>query len=189
MAIADEGAAATDRQLMEALARGCEQSWREFYRRYQGPVFRFALQMTGSRALAEEAVQETFLALMRRAGSYDAGRGEAASYVFGIARNKVLGLRERERRHAGPAPDPEAAMSAALEDGMMRRQETELVRRAVLALPASYREVVVLCDLQQLDYEGAARAIGCAVGTVRSRLHRGRQLLAEKLAARLERRA
>ena len=58
------------------------------------------------------------------------------------------------------------------------------MRRAVLTLPLRYREVVVLCDLQELSYAEAADALACAVGTVRSRLHRGRQLLAAKLSAR-----
>jgi RNA polymerase sigma-70 factor (ECF subfamily) len=55
------------------------------------------------------------------------------------------------------------------------------VRSAVLALPVHYREVVVLCELHEMDYAQAAAALGCAVGTVRSRLHRARGLLAERL--------
>ena len=62
-----------------------------------------------------------------------------------------------------------------------RRQLIASVRAAVLALPLHYREVVVLCDLEDADYAQAAAALGCAVGTVRSRLHRARQLLAQRL--------
>lgn len=65
----------------------------------------------------------------------------------------------------------------------------ETVRNAVLALPAHYREVIVLCELNELSYADAAAAIGCAVGTVRSRLHRARALLVEKLRATNEDRA
>ena len=55
------------------------------------------------------------------------------------------------------------------------------MRRALAALPVTYREVIVLCDLQELSYADAAAALGCALGTVRSRLHRGRAMLAERL--------
>jgi hypothetical protein len=65
----------------------------------------------------------------------------------------------------------------------VRVERVEAVRRAVLSLPLRYREAVVLCDLQELSYADAAGALGCAVGTVRSRLHRGRALLASKLRA------
>ncbi len=64
---------------------------------------------------------------------------------------------------------------------LTRRETIEQVRRAVLSLPAVYREVVVLCDLQDLSYEDAADALDCPVGTVRSRLSRGRGMLAQKL--------
>ena len=70
--------------------------------------------------------------------------------------------------------------------GDLTRHETiESVRRAVLALPADYREAVVLCDLHEMSYAEAAQVLGCAIGTVRSRLHRGRALLTEKLGAQL----
>ena len=65
--------------------------------------------------------------------------------------------------------------------GLTRRQHVLAVRRAVLELPVKYREAVVLCDLQELTYADAATALGCAIGTVRSRLHRGRALLASRL--------
>ena len=66
---------------------------------------------------------------------------------------------------------------------LTRAESIEALREAVLTLPVRYREAVVLCDLQEMTYADAAAAIGCAVGTVRSRLHRGRALLAVKLAA------
>jgi RNA polymerase sigma-70 factor (ECF subfamily) len=170
----------SDAELLTRLADGCEGSWSEFYRRYQGRVYRFALQMTGSRAVAEDAVQETFLALMTSAGRYRPERGEVASFVFGIARNKIRHGLDLESRYAA-MDDADEADSERLDSGLARQQEVERVRLAVLALPENYREAVVLCDLQELDYQQAAEAVGCAIGTIRSRLHRGRQLLSEKL--------
>ena len=66
---------------------------------------------------------------------------------------------------------------------LTRNERIESLRRAVLALPPAYREVVVLCDLHERDYAEAAAALGCAIGTVRSRLHRARALLMEKMRA------
>jgi RNA polymerase sigma-70 factor (ECF subfamily) len=66
---------------------------------------------------------------------------------------------------------------------MTRRESVDALWRAVLALPRRYREVVIFCDLEELDYSDAATALGCPVGTVRSRLHRARALLLEKLQA------
>jgi RNA polymerase sigma-70 factor (ECF subfamily) len=180
--------AASDDALLARLGEGSEAAWTEFYRRYQARVYRFALQMTGSKEMAEEAVQETFLALMDRATRFDPSRGEVASYVFGIARHKVLGLLGRERNYLPLEPGFDAPSTECTESGLVLQEETERVRQAVLALPSGYREAVVLCDLQQMDYVQAAGIVGCALGTIRSRLHRGRQLLAEKLAALAERR-
>ena len=79
-----------------------------------------------------------------------------------------------------------AAVEAEPLNELVREERIDSVRRAVSSLPVRYREVVVLCDLQELSYEDAAAAVGCAVGTVRSRLSRGRALLAEKLAVARE---
>jgi RNA polymerase sigma-70 factor (ECF subfamily) len=66
-------------------------------------------------------------------------------------------------------------------DDLVQAETIELVRKAVLSLPAKYREVVVLCELQDVSYGEAAEVLGCAIGTVRSRLHRARALLLAKL--------
>jgi len=73
-----------------------------------------------------------------------------------------------------------------VERDLARDETIRALRRAILALPAGYREAVVLCDLHEMSYADAANALGCAVGTVRSRLHRARALLAERMAARAE---
>ena len=105
--------------------------------------------------------------------------------MFGIARKLVL--RHMERGRADVALENEDGLAPqtpelAVQPVDLARQETiEVLWRAVLSLPSRYREVVVLCDLEEMDYADAALAIGCAIGTVRSRLHRARALLLEKL--------
>ena len=91
------------------------------------------------------------------------------------------------RRLAAKRPEEFAAELAADDDvldDLTRRETIEAVRSAVLSLPTQYREAVVLCDLENASYEDAAAALECPVGTVRSRLSRGRGMLAQKLAAK-----
>ncbi|MDQ6664938.1 MAG: sigma-70 family RNA polymerase sigma factor, partial [Acidobacteriota bacterium] len=155
------------------------------YRMHHNAVYRFALHMSGNGHVAEEVTQEVFLLLMRETGSFDARRGSLGAYLYGIARNFVR--RHLERDRAWDTIEDTTRGPVALDDplGELTRPETiETVRQAILTLPPNYREAVVLCELQELSYEEAASAIGCAVGTVRSRLHRGRAILTGKLQSR-----
>ncbi|HYG81822.1 MAG TPA: sigma-70 family RNA polymerase sigma factor, partial [Pyrinomonadaceae bacterium] len=102
---------------------------------------------------------------------------------------------ERERAFVPLASEQEGGEEAALPDlvasddplgDLTRAEVIDSVRQAVMALPAHYREVVVLCDLHEMSYAEAAEVLGCAVGTIRSRLHRARSLLIEKLRATKE---
>jgi RNA polymerase sigma-70 factor (ECF subfamily) len=172
----------SDQDLIERTAGGDRDAFATLYRRHHGSVYRFARLMTGSSATAEDVVQEVFLALMKDAARYDAGRAALTTYLFGIARRVTRRRLLRERRlvpiggaasRLGIMPDA----SAALE----QRDELEQLRIAILSLPSRYREVIVLCDLEDVTYDSAAASIGCAIGTVRSRLHRARRLLATKL--------
>jgi RNA polymerase sigma-70 factor (ECF subfamily) len=168
----------SDRDLLRGVQAGDEEAFSLLYRRWQGPVYRYALRMSGSPPLAEDVTQEVFMALLRRSDGYDPSRGELSSYLHGIARNMARRRLERER---GLQP---LADQAGRDDPMAdlaRRERADLVWDGILTLPLHYREAVVLCDLQGLSYEEAASALGCAVGTVRSRLHRGREQLAQRL--------
>ncbi len=187
----------SDGDLLRLIGNGDEAAFTELYRRRQSGVYRFALQMSGSRAIAEDITQEVFMILMRDAGRFDPARGSVAAYLYGIARNLVLRRFERERVYVPMTEATEEADALATNliapgdplGDLTRGEMVETVRNAVLALPAHYREVIVLCELNELSYADAAAAIGCAVGTVRSRLHRARALLVEKLRATNEDRA
>ncbi len=168
---------AGDRELLAGIAAGEEAALVALYRLRQGAVYRFALQMSGSAALAEDVTQEVFLKLIRGEARYDAARGSVLAFLYGVARNLVLRAATRER---GITEDVAGPQDVAAD--VLRSQEIEAVRRAVLALPLHYRETVVLCDLHEMEYADAAAALGCSVGTVRSRLHRARAMLAERLA-------
>jgi RNA polymerase sigma-70 factor, ECF subfamily len=178
-----------DQDLLSRARAGDEESFTALYRRRQACVYRFALQMSGSPSVAEEVTQEVFLTVIRDASRFDPQRGTLLAYLYGIARNQVLRSLERDRPYVPMQEEPECDGSqwTAREDtlGDLTRGETiESVRQAVLALPANFREVVVLCDLHEMSYVEAAAALGCALGTVRSRLHRARGMLLDKLKAR-----
>ncbi len=171
-----------DEELLKRAAMGSETAFAELYRRRQGEIYRFVLHMTGAGHVAEEVVQEVFLTVIRSMGSFDAARGSVQAWMYGIARRCVL-------RHAGraqptvPLDETADAMPAESPADPERAESIESVRRAVTSLPQPFREAVVLCDLQELSYFEAAEAMGVPVGTVRSRLSRGRALLGAILRA------
>jgi len=174
----------SDPELVERARGGEREAFGFLYRRHQAYVYRFARAMTGSAALAEDIAQEVFLALLRDLDRYDASRAGLRTYLFGIARNlaryKTRTLRRLipidQAEEAVGGEDPAAALSAT--------EETSHLRRCLGALPARYREVIILCDLQELDYAETAEVLKVPIGTVRSRLHRGRQLLSERFRRR-----
>ena len=171
----------SDEQLVTGAAHGDQEYWTVLYRRHQGRIYRFAFHMSGSHSIAEEATQETFLALLRRMGGYSPAKGTVAAYLLGIARFKVLRLLEQEPGHEEmPAVDP--ATPANPEEDLARGFQQEQLRRAIVALPDVYREALVLCELDGIDYAEAAAALGCPIGTIKSRVSRAKQMLLDRLA-------
>jgi RNA polymerase sigma-70 factor (ECF subfamily) len=177
----------SDEELIAAVAAGDREAFGALYGRRRPDVYRFALHMTGVPATAEDVAQDVFLTVIHEAARYTPGRSGVVAWLLGIARNHARRRLSARRPEPMPAGGAEPAVLADPVDGMVRGQEVEALRQALGALPAPYREAVVLCDLQELSYQDAAGVAGCAVGTVRSRLHRGRQILAAKM--RGERRA
>ena len=174
-----------DDALIASIASGDRDAFGELYRRHRSDICRFAVHMCGSATLAEDIVHEAFVAVIQSAGRYRPGRTDAKLWLLGIARN--FARRARAARPTSSLDDEAHAGAAALRvdadplTDLARRRDVASLRRAVLALPARYREAVVLCDLHELSYADAAATLQCAIGTVRSRLHRGRTLLARRL--------
>jgi RNA polymerase sigma-70 factor (ECF subfamily) len=178
----------SDNDLLRQMLAGDEEALSVLYRRRQGSVYRFALQMCGSKSIAEDVTQEVFLFLMRQGHVFDPARGALSAFLLGVARNHVLRRLRVEHLLSPLADDNEdegggfqvATELCPLED-LTRAETIENVRKAVLSLPPKYREVVVLCELQDVSYAETGEILGCAIGTVRSRLHRARALLLTKL--------
>ena len=179
----------TDDVLLRRAAKGDEEAFTLVYRRHQAPIYRFALRMTGSAWAAEEIVQDVFMMLIRDPKKYDARLGTVSAFLYGVARNRVLKYRERLPREVAleEKNDDGSGPGLILKDTVTpavwaeKRERSAQVRAAVLELPDEFREAVVLCELQDMSYEEAAAIIGCPIGTIRSRLHRGRTLLLAKL--------
>ena len=177
----------SDEELIAAVAAGDREAFGALYGRRRPDVYRFALHMTGAAATAEDVAQDVFLTVIHEAARYTPGRSGVVAWLLGIARNHARRRLSARRHEPLPGAGSEPIVLADPVDGMVRGQEIEALRQALGSLPLAYREAVVLCDLQELTYQDAAVAAGCAIGTVRSRLHRGRQILAAKM--RGERRA
>jgi len=183
-----------DDELLRLAGAGSEDAFAALYERRHGAVYRFAFQMSGNSTIAEEVTQDVFMTLLGDSSGYEAKRGMLASYLYGIARRLVWRRMAQSRSHFPLAVvegedslTPEQLVALPTVERDLARDESVLaLRRAILALPAGYREAVVLCDLHEMSYAEAANVLGCAVGTVRSRLHRARALLSERLAARVE---
>jgi RNA polymerase sigma-70 factor (ECF subfamily) len=189
---------------MRRLSTGDEGAFLEFYRRHQGGIYRYAVHMTGRPDAAADIVQETFLTLIRQAGKFDEEKGAPAAFLYGIARNHVRKLHEKESRYValgdetcvGDGPgwigepgnhngngrySTKSSEAETVVDGLEHAEAIRHLREAVLTLPEHYREPVTLCDLEGKSYEEASTLLGCPMGTVRSRLNRARSILLEKL--------
>jgi RNA polymerase sigma-70 factor (ECF subfamily) len=182
---------ASDPDLLRLIASGDEHAFTVLYHRHQRAIYQFARLMSGMANVADEVVQEVFLTLLREPHRYDPARGSLAAYLYGIARNQLSRVFRREHPYIPLADDSDEEIPhprfIARDDpfgDFTRNEVIKLVRQEVLSLPAHYREVVVLCDFQELTRTEAAAVLNCAVGTVNSRLHRGHGLLLKKLRAR-----
>ncbi|MGH9411653.1 MAG: RNA polymerase sigma factor [Vicinamibacterales bacterium] len=171
----------SDDELLRAAANGDRDAFAALYRRRRPDVYRFALHMTGSAAAAEDVAQDVFMTVIQDARKFVPGRASVVAWLLGIARNHAR--RRLSERTLSPLEEAGDARAAGDDPGVLlsNARELEWLRSALRALPVVYREAIVLCDLQELSYEDAAVAAGCAIGTVRSRLHRGRTLLAASI--------
>jgi RNA polymerase sigma-70 factor (ECF subfamily) len=172
--------------LLTRASKGDETAFGELYARYQRQIYHYAARMCGV-AAGDDVVQETFLAVLRQGGRFDPAKGTVPAYLYGIARHHVIKRLGRDGVMLSEpvelvTSDAIAAQDTPLET-MARERMIGAVRQAVQSLPSAYREVVALCDLQEMDYATVAQVIQCPIGTVRSRLHRARGLLLKKLSA------
>jgi RNA polymerase sigma-70 factor, ECF subfamily len=160
-------------------------SWDEIAERYGSVVYTMAYRLTGDRDEARDLAQDVFVRVYRNLDRYRPGTFEG--WLYRITKNLFLDrVRRRKRVRLEPLPEEEWRQPSDLSPGPAERIETGLLRgdleRALQELPPLFRTAVVLCDVQGLAYEEVAEATGWPLGTVRSRIHRGRRLLRRRLS-------
>jgi RNA polymerase sigma-70 factor (ECF subfamily) len=186
-----------DEALVDAARKGDMQAYGSLVAKYQDRIYNMVLRMCGRVADAEELTQDVFLRALERISQFR-GRSGFYTWLFRVAANLVLSHRRRagrvhfhslttdERFEETQADSLTAEMAArrnpAPEAAAMSAETESRVLAALETLDEDFRLVVVLCDVEEMDYARAADVIGVPVGTVKSRLHRARCILRDKLA-------
>ncbi|PQO91067.1 RNA polymerase subunit sigma-70 [Massilia phosphatilytica] len=179
-----------DIQLLRAIRQGDEAAFQHLYRRHRSGLYSFALLHSGMPDVAADVVQDVFMGLLNDSYGFDPLKGMLANFLYGVARNLVLSHARQNGRWvqaAGgdededdgwDAVDPAAGPLARLLDD----EAVEHLRRALAVLAPHYRDVVILFELHEKSYQEIAQICQLEIGTVRSRLSRGRAALAQALA-------
>lgn len=158
-------------------------AWEDVARRYGRQIYNFAYRLTGNRDDASDLVQEVLLRVRKGLSGYTPGSFEG--WLWRITRNAFLDdVRRRKRRPTVALPDVERSLLIAApspDEVLAQVRLSDDVQSALLKLPFEFRECVVMCDVVGLSYEEIAHAVDIPVGTVRSRIHRGRKMLRELL--------
>lgn len=170
-----------DAALIERYLRGDVGAFNDLMRAHEDRVFAICLRMLREREAALDATQETFITVFRKVDRFS-GHSAFSTWLYRVAVNTCYDqARRRGRQTTEPLPDeggpPDEGTAAALEAAELRPD----LESALAALPAEFRSAVVLCDAQGLALQTAAEILGVPVGTVKSRVFRGRRLLAEAL--------
>jgi len=177
-----------DEEIMTRLAAGDPAALRELYERHGRALLRFSAAMCRSRQSAEDLVHDTFVALLRGPSLFDPAQGSVFGYLCGVLRHRISRHYRQQKRWVALDSSDEAPVTLDREspgpaDEIARSQVTAAFRRALLELPLQHREIIALCDLEELPYQTVAGILDCPIGTVRSRLHRARALLTLRLAS------
>lgn len=154
-------------------------TWEDVAQRYGRKIYTFAYRLTGNPDDAADLVQDVLLRVRKGLSSYTPGSFDG--WLWRITRNAFLdGVRRKKRRPTQPLPDEDHSMfgaSPSPDEVLASVRLSDDVQSALLKLPYEFREAVVLCDVVGLTYDEIAEAVDVPVGTVRSRIHRGRSML------------
>ena len=184
----DQTQALTDGDLLARARNGHPEAFAVLVDRYKNPLVGYLISLVRDRERAEDLAQESFLRLYEKGSNYRE-QGLLQAYLFRIATNL---LRSEERRKArwnrirtlfvssnGHGPEP--AEAPTQEKRLLRSEESRRLRRAIAELPLHYRAPLVLHEIDGWRYREIGEALGCREGTVKSRIHRGRQILRQEL--------
>ena len=182
-----------DREILARVASGDQTAFAQLYDRLSGPLYSLAQRMLGDAAEAQDALQDIFLQIWRRASNYDAGRSSVFSWAVLLTRGRVIDrLRARGRRlrvvvastddenYTAPPVDASGAESAA--DTLDRNDEAVRLRSILKKLPAEQRTAIELAFFTDLSHHEIAAQLGQPLGTIKARIRRGLLKLREQIA-------
>ena len=187
-----------DLKLVRALQHGSEGAYETLLSRFQQPVYNLALRLLCDPSDAADVVQEVFLKVFRNVGHFR-GQSSLKTWIYRITVNEAHNQRRwffrHRQREVGLEEEPEEARSMAqvLPDGspspfdyVFDRERQNMIEDALSKINPTFREVVVLRDIADLSYDEIADVLQLSLGTVKSRILRGREALRQELANRLE---
>jgi RNA polymerase sigma-70 factor (ECF subfamily) len=188
-----------DAAMVEALRRGAEEAYEELICRFQQPVYNLALRLLNDASYAGDVVQEVFLKVFRNVGSFR-GQSSLKTWIYRITVNEAHNQRRwffrHRQREVSWEDEPEEPQKTAVRgmagsssspfDYVLDREQHVLLEKALARINPTFREVVVLRDIADLSYEEIAEVLRISLGTVKSRIVRGREALRQELAGRLE---
>lgn len=169
---------------MERSRENPPDSWEDVARVHGRKIYNYAYRLTGNSHDAHDLAQDVLLRVRRGLGSFQPGSFDG--WLWRITRNAFIDdVRRKQRRPTSPLPDEPDRMgrhaSPSPDEVLSSIRIGEDIQKALLAIPFEFREAVVFCDIVGMSYVEIAGALDVPVGTVRSRIHRGRRLLRERL--------
>jgi RNA polymerase sigma-70 factor (ECF subfamily) len=189
---------ADDLALVRALQQGSEGAYETLLSRFQQPVYNLALRLLSDSSDAADVVQEVFLKVFRNVGHFR-GQSSLKTWIYRITVNEAHNQRRwffrHRQREVGleEQPDDARSMAQVLPDGrpspfdyVVDRERQNMIEEALGKINPTFREVVVLRDIADLSYDEIAEVLQLSLGTVKSRILRGREALRQELADRLE---
>jgi RNA polymerase sigma-70 factor, ECF subfamily len=190
--VSDPSQEQTDREMLALVAREDQQAFSRLYDRLSGPLYSVALRMLGDAAEAQDALQDVFLQLWRRAGSYDVDQSSVFSWAILMTRSRVidrLRARGRRLRVVSSSTDDDASKVAmahastieSAADTADRNEEAVRVRSSLSKLPAEQREAIEMAFFNDLTHHEIAAALGQPLGTIKARIRRGLLKLRERV--------
>jgi RNA polymerase sigma-70 factor (ECF subfamily) len=170
----------SDSDLMIRVQQGRVAALGELFERHHAALYRFCLRMSGNRAESEDLVQDVFMKMLKHRDSFKA-ESAFLPWMYRIAHNVAVDSLRRSSRAPRAEEDLQArpAELQSSDEGMIEREQTGLLRRALLELPPDRREVLLLSRYEFKSYEEVATALGVSVGTVKTRAHRAIKQLRE----------
>lgn len=172
---------AQEAELLARVVDGDHDAFTEIMRSHEDRVFSVCLRIMGNRDQALDATQETFLTTFRKAGQFK-GNSALGTWIYRIAVNTCYDqLRKQRRRKTDPMPDHLDPRDHSAEDAVDAAGLRPEIRRALAAIPEDFRTAVILSDIEGMGLPEVAEILDIPVGTVKSRVFRGRRLLAGEL--------